>query len=219
MAVRATKRDAQSALLELVCHRLGVLDGLFLQLLELFCLCKLEGQCQCRKDIDVRSALLSREDCRIDLFCNCGVCGQQHRPARTIEALVRCGHDHMCDADRRGDYARRDESADVRDIRQEVCSDFICDLAELLPIRDPGIRRVAGDDQLWSCFQGLFTDLVIIQSLIFIDGVMHRLEPFPRAVDRRAVRKMPAMQQVQSHNGLAKGNQSLIDRVVGRRTG
>ena len=48
---------------------------------------------------------------------------------------------------------------------------------------------------------------------------MHRLEPLAAAVDRRAVREMSAMQQVQPHDGIAEGEQGLIDRVIGRSAG
>ena len=68
VAVGAAEGDAQSALLELVGHGLGVLDGLRLQLLELLGLRELEGQRQRGKDMDVRSALFAGEDGLVDLL-------------------------------------------------------------------------------------------------------------------------------------------------------
>ncbi len=187
MGIRAAKRDAQSALLELVRHGLGVLDRLGLQLLELFGLRELEGERQGREDMDVRSALFAGEDGFIDLLGNGRVGGQQHRPAWTIETLVGGGHHHMRDANRRRHDTRRDQPADMRNICQEVRAHFIGDLAEFLPIGNPGIGGIPGDDQFRFGLERLRTDLVVVELLVFIHGVMHGLEPLPRAVDRRSV--------------------------------
>ena len=70
MAIRAAERDAQPALLELVCHCLRILDRLCLQFFELSCLRQFERQCQPGKHVDVRSALFAGEDRFIDLLCN-----------------------------------------------------------------------------------------------------------------------------------------------------
>ncbi len=138
MAIRAAERDAQSALLELVRHGLGVLDrsGPAIVLNCLVC-ASLKVSASAGKDMDVRSALLAGEDGLVDLLGNRRVGGQQHCAARAVETLVRGGHDHMGNANRRRHHARRHQSADVRNIRQEVRADFIGDLAELLPIRNP----------------------------------------------------------------------------------
>ncbi len=137
MAVRAAERDAQSALRELIRHGLRVLNGLGLEFLELFGLRQLEGQRQSRKDMDMRSALFAGEDGFINLLGDLCIGRHQHRAARTIETLMRGGHHHMRDANRRRHNARRNESADVRNIGEEVRADFIRDLAELLPIGNP----------------------------------------------------------------------------------
>ena len=84
MRIRAAKRDAQSALLELVSHRLGILECLRLQSLELFGLRQFESQRQAGENIDMRSALFAREDGLVDLLCDGRVGGQQHRAARTV---------------------------------------------------------------------------------------------------------------------------------------
>ena len=76
MTVCAAKRDAQSALGELICHGLRVLDRLRLKLLELFGLSQLEGQSQSRKDIDVRSALFTGEYGFINLLGNIRIGGE-----------------------------------------------------------------------------------------------------------------------------------------------
>ena len=219
VAVGAAERDAQAALLELVGHGLGVFDRLFLQFFELPGLGQLEGQGQRGEHVDVWSALLAGEDGAVDLFRDGRVGGQQHGTAWTVEALMRGGHDHMGDPHRRRHHACRDQPADVRDIGQEVGAHFIGDLAELLPIGDPGIGRVSGDQQFWSGFECLDADLFVVQPLVLVHGVMDGFEPFPRAVDRRAVREMPAVQKVKSHDGFAQWDQRLVDRVVGRRAG
>ena len=65
----------------------------------------------------------------------------------------------------------------------------------------------------------LCADLVIVQAFLLIHGVMHGVEPFAGAVDRGAVREMPAVQQVEAHDRVAQVDQGLIDGVVGRRAG
>ncbi len=109
--------------------------------------------------------------------------GQKHRPARAVETLVRGGHDHVGNADRRRHHARRHQPADVGNIRQEVGTDLIRNLAELPPIRHPGIGRVPGDQQLRFGFERLGADPVVVEPFVFIHGIVHRLEPLSRAVD------------------------------------
>ncbi len=66
--VGAAEGHAQSALGELVGHGGRILEGLLLQLLELFGLRQLEGQRQRGEHVDVRSALLTGEDGLVDLL-------------------------------------------------------------------------------------------------------------------------------------------------------
>src|SRR5215207_817854 len=120
MTVCAAKWDAQPSFLELVCHRLSISDSLLLQLFELPGLGKLECKCQTCKHVNMGSALLAREDSFIDLLGDPRVGGEQHRPARTIKALMRGGHHHVGMSDRGRNHTRRNEPPDVRDIREEI---------------------------------------------------------------------------------------------------
>ena len=153
VAVGAAERDAQSALLELVGHGLGVLDGLRLQFLELRRLRQLEGQGQRGEDVDVRAALLAGEDGLVELLGDVRVGGQQHRAARAVQRSCAWWTWSRGHADGRGHDARRHQAADVRDVRQEVRADLVRDLAELLPVGHPRIGGVAGDDQLGLVFR------------------------------------------------------------------
>ncbi len=122
----------------------------------------------------------------------------------------------MGDADRRGHHTRRNQPADVRDVGQQVGADFIGDLAEFLPVRHPRVGRVTGDDHLGLMLLRQRADLVVVKLLgFFVDRVMHRVEPFAAAVDARAVREMPAEEQVHPQHGLAQVHQRLVDGVVG----
>jgi hypothetical protein len=67
VGVRPAKRDAQAALLELIGHRLGILDGLRLQSLELAGAGQLEGQGEGCEDVDMRTALLAGENGLVQL--------------------------------------------------------------------------------------------------------------------------------------------------------
>ena len=140
----------------------------------------------------MRSALLAGENGPVDLAGDQAVGGHQHRAARAIQALVRGGHDHMRNADRRRHHARCHQPADVRDVGQQIRADFIGDLAEFLPVRHPRIGRVTGNDHLGLMLLRQRADLVIVELLgFFIDRIMHGVELLTAAVDREPCERCP----------------------------
>ena len=216
VAVRAAVGDAEAALLEALGDGQGVLDGLLLQLFEGRRAGELEGQGQGGEDVHVRSALLAGEDGFVDQGGNLGVGGQDDRAARPVEGLVGGGGDDVGIAERGGDDAGGDQSADVGDVCQQVGAGRIRNLAEALPVGNPGVGGVAADDHLrlvllGECQDGVVVDLLVVR----VDGVGDDVEVLAGAVGGGAVGQVPAVEEVHAHDGLAGLDERLVDGVVG----
>ena len=100
MAVRAAIWNTNAEILEVRRKSSSISQSLFLQFDELFGPGKLEGERHRGDRIDVRTALLAREDALIDLFAEFAVMRDQNCATRTAESFVGCETDHISDADR-----------------------------------------------------------------------------------------------------------------------
>ena len=217
--VRPAVGDGQAAFLELVCHGDGVLDGLLLQDLELGRARQFEGQRQRGKDVDVRSALFAGEDRLVDQLPQFLVGGHDDRAARTVQGLVRGRGDDVRIADGRGDDSSRHQAADVGNVRQQVGAHRVGDLAVFLPVGNPRVGGIAGDDHLRLVFlrqrhHGVVIDLLGDR----VDGVGDDVEVFARAVDRGAVGEMSAVEEVHAHHRVAGLDEGMVHGVVGGST-
>ena len=106
----------------------------------------------------------------------------------------------------------------MRNIREQVGPHRIRDLAEARPIHRPRVGRIPRDNELWLGTQRQLLHRIVIDLFRHrIDRIMHRIEKLARAVHRRAVRQVPAVQQVQPHDRLPRLHQRMVHRVVRRR--
>ncbi len=198
----------------------AVLDDVLLQLLELIRLRQLEGHRLGQHRVDMRTALLAREDSPVDLARDGRLMGEDDRAARPAQRFVGGEGDDIGDPDRGGVDAGGDHPSHVGDVGHEVCPDRVCDLAEGLPIDGPGVGRVAGDDHLRSALFGQLPHPVVIDALgLGVDVVMHDVVELARAVHGGAVGEMPAVKQVHAHDSAAGFDQRVVDGVVGRGAG
>ena len=138
--------------------------------------------------MDVRPALFPGEDGLVELFGQGRVGGQDDRPARPVQGLVGGRGDDVGIADRRGHHAGGNQSAQVRDVSQQVCADAVGDAAKGLPVGDPGVGRVTADDHLRLALFRQFHDGFVVDLLGFrVDGVVDDLVELAGAVGGRTV--------------------------------
>ena len=167
----------------------------------------------------MRAALFAGENRLVEFLRQLRVGRQDDCSARPVQRLVGGGCDHVGVAYGRGHDARRHQPADVRNVGQQVRADFVRNLAELRPIRDPGIGRVPGDDHFRPGLERLLADFFVIQAFVLVHLVMDDFVVFARTVGRRTVRKVTAVQQGESHDGIAGRDQRMIDGIVGGSAG
>src|SRR5208283_2045982 len=88
----------------------------------------------------------------------------------------------------------------MADVAHEHRSDLVAYLAEPLEIYYERVRRVSADDEFGFLSDRPLPYVVVIERFGFlVDRICARLEPFPGEVDRRAVREMAAVGEVQAH--------------------
>ena len=171
-------------------------------------------------DVLQRAALLAREHRRVDLLGDVGVVGQDDAAARTGEGLVRRGRGDVRVRHRRRVQPGGDQPGEVRHVHHQVGAHGVGDPAELGEVQLPGVGGPAGNDQLRLVLLGQALHLGHVDPVVlFADLVRdHVVEPAGE-VDPHAVGQVPAVGQVQAHDGVARLDQRVHHRGVGLRAG
>ena len=145
---------------------LRVLDDAPLQILKRIAAGDLERHTHGGKLVGVRPALQARENGCVDLARQVCVGGQDARPSRAAQRLVRGKGDHVGNAHRVGILPGNHHARRMGNVGHQVGAHSVRDLAEPAKIGRPGIRRVPGNDQLGAGRLGKSADLVIVQRAI-----------------------------------------------------
>ena len=198
----------------------GVVDDALLQRAELGRFGNLEGHRHGRELLNVGATLLAGEDGSLDALRLLRIGGQDHRPSRAADGLMGGEGDHIGDAHRGGVYAADDQPGGVSDVGHEERPHLIADGAEGLPVRGPGVRGVAGDDDAGAMLARQIADLVVVQSAgagaDLVGG--HPVAP-SGDIEGAAMGQVAAVGQGHAHDGVAQLEEGLIDRQVSRRAG
>ena len=220
MRVRATGDDVEALGVQRFRQRLCVVDDRARIEFEIRLQRFAKGNALCRNDMHQRAALQTGEYRRIDFLSEGSVLGKDHASARTAQRLVRRRGDDMRMFERIGMNTACDQSREVRHVHHEERADGICNLAKALEIDDARIGRAAGDDDLRLVLFRDGSDFIHVDEVVLpAHRVGHRLEPFARLVDRRAVREMSAGSEVQPHERVARLHKRKKDRLVRLRAG
>ena len=108
----------------------------------------------------------------------------------------------------------------MRDIRQQVCADFVGDFAIGSPVSREGIRREAADYQPGLVFQRQLAHALVVDALgLRVNAVGNDIVEASAAVGAAAMRQMPAHNQVHAHDRVADIQQGGVDGVVGGSAG
>ena len=191
-----------------------------LAFLELFGRGDLEGHGLAGDDVLQRAALLAGEHRRVDLLGDVGVVGQDDAAARTGEGLVRRGGGDVRVRHRGRVQPGGDEPGEVRHVHHQVGAHGVGDPAELGEVQLPGVRGPAGNDQRRLVLLGQALHLGHVDPVVLLADLVRDdvVEPAGE-VDLHAVRQVPAVGQVQAHDGVARPDQGVHHRGVGLRAG
>src|SRR5579872_2660658 len=108
------------------------------------------------------------------------------------------------------------ESGEVSHIYEIECADFVGDLTHSGEINDAWIGAATTDDQLRTFLLRKLLEFVVVDGLgLFGDAVRNDLVRLAGKVEVMAVRKVPAMGQIQSENRISR----LKDGGVGFHVG
>ncbi len=180
----------------------------------------LEGHGLAGDDVLERAALLAREHGRVDLLGDVGVVGQDDAAARTGEGLVRGGGGHVRVRHRGGVQPGGDEPGEVGHVHHQVGADRVGDPAELGEVELAGVGGPAGHDEGRLVLLGQALHLGHVDPVvIFADLVRDDVVQPAGEVDLHAVGQVPAVGQVQAHDGVARADQGVHDGGVGLRAG
>ena len=112
------------------------------------------------------------------------------------------------------------QSGEVGHVHHEVGAHGIGDPAEPGEVELAGVRGPAGDDQGRPVLPGQAFDLGHVDPVVlFADLVRDDVVEPAGEVDLHAVRQVPAVRQVQAHDGVARTDQGVHHRGVGLRAG
>ena len=204
MRVGAAGDDVEAVRLQMLGQRLGVLHHVARIGAERGPQRLAEGHRLGGDHMHQRAALHAGEHRRVELLGDLLVVRQDHAAARAAQRLVRRGGHHMRVREWRGMRAAGNEPGEMRHVDEQVGADLVADFAEALEVDDARIGRAAGDDELRLVLARKLCDLVHVDALVLAPhAVRHRLEPFARHVDRRAVGEMAAGGEIEPHEGVA----------------
>src|SRR5271155_4866027 len=103
----------------------------------------------------------------------------------------------------RGVSAARNQASEVRHVYQINCADFIGDLPHAREIDDARKSAPPADDHLRTLFFGKLFEVVVIDGLGFLGySVWNNAIGLSGEVEMEAVRKVPAVGQIQTENGV-----------------
>ena len=113
-----------------------------------------------------------------------------------------------------------DQAGRVGHVHEQQRADFVRDFAHAFVVPFARIGRSAADDQFWLAFQRLALHGVVVDhARRLVELVAHGVEVFARHVDRRTVRKVAAVRQIESHEGVARLQHGEEYRHIGLRAG
>ena len=181
MRIRAAGNQIQTAGLQDLAHFLRIFNHLCRIVLKLRREIFSETNCLGGNHMHQRAALSSRENRRIDFFCNIFIVSQNHAAAGTAQSLVRRCCYHIGIFQRIRMDAAGNQTGKMRHIHHQISSDFIGNFPKTLKINPPRISRPARDNQFGLVFQSQALNPVIInQPGLFTNAVLNRLQPFSR---------------------------------------
>ena len=135
MIVSAAAHETEAVAFHAIRERAGVLHDLLLVFLEGRLRCFFQADGFGGNDVHERSALNSGERLRIN-FLRILCFAQDQSATRATQRLVRRRRDKVRVCHRTGMLARRDETGDVGDVREQQRADFARDLAHALEVDD-----------------------------------------------------------------------------------
>ena len=98
-----------------------------------------------------------------------------------------------------------DQAGRVGHVHEQQRADFVRDFAHAFVVPFARIGRSAADDQFRLAFQRLaFHGVVVDHARRLVELVAHGVEVFARHVDRRTVRQMTAVRQIEPHKSIAR---------------
>ena len=216
MCIGTAVWEAQSARLQLGRQPNGVCQRLPLKLFELLARSDAQRDRQPGHGIDVRSALFAREDGAVKLARQVFAMSDKHGAPRSVERLVGGEADDIGDADRIGVDASGDQAGHMGDIGEQIGADLVSDTAVGVPVGRVWVAAESTNDEPRLVFARQVADLVIIEALGFaVDGIADDVVIDAAAVDRAAMREVPAHNQIHAHDSIADIKQGAVDGVIG----
>ena len=219
MIIGAAGNDAQALALERRCHSARVLYDLVSVRRELG-LERLAEADRLRGDgMHERPTLRVGEHRTVDVPAML-LRAEDERAARPPQRLVRrAGHDGRV-GQRRRVCARSHQPGYVRHVHHEHGAHLFRYLREPREIYRPGVRRVSRHDDLRSDLPRLRRDGIVVQLFrLGVEAVGHEVVQLGREVDGAAVREVPALVQLQAHDGVADVAERGVRLHVGGRSG
>ena len=208
-----------TARLQLCSHSLGILDDLACVLLELRLQCLAEANRLGRDNMLERTALGAREYSGVNALCQNCVVGQDQAAARTTKRLVGGGGNNVSIRHRVLVLTAGNQTGNVRHIDHQVSAVAMCDLGHFLEVDGTRIRGCTCNDQLRAMLLDSLLKLSVVDEAILVYAVGNKVVVLAGLVDRRAVAQVTALRQIHTHNGVAKIEQSEVNRKVGLCTG
>ena len=198
---------------------LRVLDNATLQIAKSIAAGDLERHAHGGKLVGVRPALQAGEHGRVDLARQVRLGGQDARPPGAAQRFVGGKGHHIGNAHRVGILAGHHHACRMGNVGHEIGAHCVRDLAKAHKIGRPGVGGIPGNDQLGMGCLGEGTDLVIVKRAVSGDLVRNHVVALARHVEFRAVRQVPALKEIEAHQGIAQLEQRIVHGQVGHRSG
>ena len=126
----------------------------------------------------------------------------------------------MCVRQRRGEQVGGDQAGEMRHVHHEIRADLVGHTADAGKVDEARIGGTAGDDQLWLLRARQPLQLLIVQqSVIAPNAVLHGAEPFAGQVGRRAMGQVAAGGEAHAEDRVARFQQGKEYRLVRLRAG
>lgn len=190
MAVGSIGDESVAELLELLLDGLGILQDLFLVLLELGGIDLLEGNSQSSDGVVVRTTLVTGEDRKVDwvlevvhdllarlISASDSLAEEDHGSTGSTERLVGRGSDNISVLKWRWNNSSSNETGDVSHVDNEISTDSIGNLSHSSVVNETAVGRGTSNKTFWSVELSIGLEEVIVNDAsLKIDLVWERLK-------------------------------------------
>ena len=220
MIVSTTGNDTEAVFSESPGKSTGILYNLLGIFLKLWGQCLLKSHSLSCNNMHKRTALNTRENSLIKLLAKFCILTKNQTATRTAQSFMSSSSYHICVRNWGWVKSGGHQTSNMSNIHHEISPYRMGNLRQTREIKNAGISRSAGHNQLWLTFIGNSLNIIIVQLFrAFTYTIRNDIKIFAGHVYRATMGKMAAISKVQTHYSVTGSQQGKEHRHIGLSSG